>query len=64
VKAAFAQRRKTLANALRGAWPALGAAAVAERLAAAGIDGRRRAETLTLEEFGRLTPFFAVREAA
>jgi 16S rRNA (adenine1518-N6/adenine1519-N6)-dimethyltransferase len=64
VKAAFAQRRKTLANALRGAWPALGAAAVAERLAAAGIDGRRRAETLTLEEFGRLAPFFAVREAA
>jgi 16S rRNA (adenine1518-N6/adenine1519-N6)-dimethyltransferase len=64
VKAAFAHRRKTLANALRAGFPALGAAAVEQRLAAAGIDGRRRAETLGLEEFGRLAPFFVVPEAA
>jgi 16S rRNA (adenine1518-N6/adenine1519-N6)-dimethyltransferase len=53
VRAAFGQRRKTLANALRGG--ELGRAdRLAAALAAAGIDGRRRAETLSLEEFGRL----------
>ena len=62
VKAAFAQRRKTLANALRSGFPALGAAAVAQRLAAAAIDGRRRAETLSLEEFARLARFFVAPE--
>jgi 16S rRNA (adenine1518-N6/adenine1519-N6)-dimethyltransferase len=64
VKAAFAHRRKTLANALRAGFPALGAAAVNRRLAAAGIDGRRRAETLSLEEFGRLARIFVAPEAA
>jgi 16S rRNA (adenine1518-N6/adenine1519-N6)-dimethyltransferase len=64
VKAAFAQRRKTLANALRPAGPTLGAVPVAEALGAAGIDGRRRAETLTLEEFARLARFFAARGGA
>ncbi len=48
VKAAFAQRRKTLANALKAAGLAAEAAAV---LAAAGIDGNRRGETLSLAEF-------------
>jgi len=46
VKAAFAQRRKTLANALKAA--GIDAAAV---LAAAGVDGGRRGETLALAEF-------------
>lgn len=46
VKAAFAQRRKTLANALKAA--GIDAATV---LAAAGIDGSRRGETLSLAEF-------------
>lgn len=46
VKAAFAQRRKTLANALKAA--GIDAAAV---LAAAGVDGGRRGETLSLAEF-------------
>lgn len=64
VKAAFAHRRKTLANALRAAYPALGAPAVEQRLAAAAIDGRRRAETLSLEEFARLARFFFAHEAA
>ncbi|MGE5508202.1 MAG: 16S rRNA (adenine(1518)-N(6)/adenine(1519)-N(6))-dimethyltransferase RsmA [Chitinophagales bacterium] len=49
VRAGFAHRRKTLSNSLSGAgYPA---AAVAEALEAAGIDGRRRGETLSLEEY-------------
>ena len=64
VKAAFAQRRKTLANALRSGFPRLGAAGVAARLSQAGIDGRRRAETLTLAEFARLAQVFAGHDAA
>ncbi len=53
VRAAFAQRRKTLANALAGG---LGVAAGAARGAAeaAGVDPGRRAETLTILEFARL----------
>lgn len=64
VRAGFAQRRKTLANALRAGFPALGAAGIAARLAAAGVDGRRRAETLDFHEFARLARFFAGLEAA
>ena len=64
VKVAFAQRRKTLANTLRAGFPALGAAGVAARLERAGLDGRRRAETLELHEFARLAQFFAPHDAA
>ena len=53
VRAAFAQRRKTLRNAL-AAGLALDAARVRAALAEAGIDGGRRAETLGLPEFGAL----------
>jgi 16S rRNA (adenine1518-N6/adenine1519-N6)-dimethyltransferase len=57
VRAAFGQRRKTLANALRGG--GLGSAAhIGESLDRAGIDGARRAETLSLEEFARLADAF------
>jgi len=50
VRAAFAQRRKTLRNA----WSALGPAAeVAARAESAGIDLGRRGETLSVEEFAR-----------
>jgi 16S rRNA (adenine1518-N6/adenine1519-N6)-dimethyltransferase len=52
VKAAFAQRRKTLRNSLSGS--GLGFEGLEESMLAAGIDPRRRAETLDLEEFGRL----------
>lgn len=53
VKAGFAQRRKVLPNALAGA--GLGAqASLLEGLAAAGIDPRRRGETLTVEEWAAL----------
>jgi 16S rRNA (adenine1518-N6/adenine1519-N6)-dimethyltransferase len=53
VRAAFAQRRKMLANALAGG---LGIAADAVRRVAedVGIDPGRRAETLEIEEFARL----------
>jgi 16S rRNA (adenine1518-N6/adenine1519-N6)-dimethyltransferase len=52
VKAAFGARRKTLRNALGAR---LSGDAVHDALQAAGIDGGRRGETLTVEEFGRLT---------
>lgn len=48
VAAGFAQRRKTLKNALRSAFPEDEALAA---LAAAGIDPARRAETLSINEF-------------
>lgn len=56
VKAAFGQRRKTLANALAGGLHS-SVAAARQWLAAAGIDPARRAETLSLEEFFRLNSF-------
>ena len=61
VKVAFAQRRKTLANALRAAFPA---ERVARALGLASLDGRRRAETLDLEEFARIARFLGGPEAA
>jgi 16S rRNA (adenine1518-N6/adenine1519-N6)-dimethyltransferase len=53
VKAIFSQRRKTLSNALRPLATSRGADA-ARLVAEAGIDGRRRPETLSLEELARL----------
>ncbi len=50
VRAAFEQRRKTLRNALSHVHPKRAAAALAE----SAIDGRRRGETLSVEEFARL----------
>lgn len=47
VDAAFRQRRKTLRNNLRRAWGRRGVVG----LEAAGIDQKRRAETLAMEEF-------------
>ncbi len=51
-QAVFTRRRKTLANALLAYGPA--ASQVGHLLASAGIDGRRRPETLTRAEFARL----------
>lgn len=51
VHASFQARRKTLRNALVQAF---GAADSDAALAAAGIDGKRRGETLAIEEFGAL----------
>lgn len=54
VRSAFAQRRKMLANGLAGTLgvPVEHVRAAAE---ASGIDATRRAETLTIEEFARLS---------
>jgi 16S rRNA (adenine1518-N6/adenine1519-N6)-dimethyltransferase len=54
VRAAFAQRRKMLANAL-AAGLSLDLDTAREAAAAAGVDPRRRAETLTIDEFATLT---------
>lgn len=56
VRTAFGMRRKTLFNNLRNLCEAGGAETSLEKtLLAEGIDGRRRAETLSVEEFGRLS---------
>lgn len=55
VRAGFSQKRKQLKNNLRSLG---GDALVAEALERAGIDGRRRAETLSLHEWQRLYEAF------
>ncbi len=50
VKIAFSQRRKMLSNALKG----LGED-IKDKLAGAGIDSNRRPETLSIEEFAKLS---------
>ncbi len=57
VKAAFATRRKMLGNSLRNL--GLSGPACAEILAAAGIDAKRRGETLKLKEFAAVADSFA-----
>lgn len=52
-KAAFSQKRKTLANSL-ASMPNFTKPEAEARLQAAGIDPRRRPQTLTLEEWGKL----------
>ncbi len=55
VRAAFAQRRKTILNNLRAAETQLGVAVPAERaLEEAKIDSRIRAEALSIADFARL----------
>ncbi len=54
VKCAFATRRKTLFNCLKRG-ELVAPDGVAELLESCGIDGRRRGETLSLEEFARLS---------
>lgn len=54
VKAAFAQRRKTLLNSLKSGKLVEDAAQLVAALQKAGIDGQRRAETLTPQEFASL----------
>jgi 16S rRNA (adenine1518-N6/adenine1519-N6)-dimethyltransferase len=54
VRGLFLQRRKTLLNALTPVAGSLGRSA-AGLLASAGIDPRRRPQTLTLEEMARLS---------
>jgi 16S rRNA (adenine1518-N6/adenine1519-N6)-dimethyltransferase len=58
VKTVFTQRRKTLANALKPFAATQGVDAGAA-LEAAGLDGRRRPETVHLSEWARLAAAFA-----
>jgi len=51
VRAAFSSRRKMIGNSLQSI---LSKESAAESLELAGIDKKRRAETLTIEEFGAL----------
>ncbi|HEX3032532.1 MAG TPA: 16S rRNA (adenine(1518)-N(6)/adenine(1519)-N(6))-dimethyltransferase RsmA [Bacillota bacterium] len=55
VKAAFAQRRKTLLNALANSGFSLDKSGWAELLESLGIDQNRRGETLAIEEFALLS---------
>ncbi len=59
VRSMFTQRRKTLSNALRTFAAARGGDAAAA-LAAAGIEPRRRPETLQLTELARLADAFLI----
>ena len=54
VKAAFAQRRKTLWNSLRSDEGLASPERVRAALEAAGVDPTRRAETLSIEEFAAI----------
>lgn len=65
VRAVFRQRRKMLANSLAGAAElGLGRDAAKHALAAAGIEGARRAESLSIEEFTRLARAVAAETEA
>jgi 16S rRNA (adenine1518-N6/adenine1519-N6)-dimethyltransferase len=57
VKASFAQRRKMLTNNLKNAkfLEEFSAPELKDALNNAGIDGKRRGETLSLQEFGNLS---------
>ncbi len=54
VKGAFAQRRKTLNNALAGEFHNLSKGSLTEWVKLAGIDPSRRGETLSIREFAAL----------
>ena len=58
VKAGFGQRRKTLSNSLSGI--GMDKESIKMAIERAGIDGVRRAETLSIEEFGRLSDEFFI----
>jgi 16S rRNA (adenine1518-N6/adenine1519-N6)-dimethyltransferase len=60
-KAGFSQKRKTLRNSI-SAGMRMPPARAEELLAAAGIDPQRRAETLDLNEWGKLSRLFSTTE--
>lgn len=61
IKAGFGQRRKTLSNSLMGIGDVT-KDEVKECLSSVGIDEKRRAETLSLDEFANLANYFSKRE--
>jgi 16S rRNA (adenine1518-N6/adenine1519-N6)-dimethyltransferase len=62
VRAGFSQKRKTLRNSL-SAGLGLSPADMEEALEQAGVDPRRRAETLSLKEWGGVVQMFGDRLA-
>jgi 16S rRNA (adenine1518-N6/adenine1519-N6)-dimethyltransferase len=62
VRAAFGQRRKTLWNCLKSGGFAADDGMLARALERCGIDGGRRGETLSLEEFAALSAELPQRE--
>ena len=61
VRAAFAMRRKKLANGLAAGFSQLGKAGAAEVIAACGFDENVRGETLGIPEFAALSNEIASR---
>ena len=59
IRAAFSSRRKMLGNSLRSAFPK---DSVLKALESSGIDHKRRAETLTIQEFGSLADNLSVTQ--
>lgn len=55
VRASFAQRRKTLANALSNSLPCVSRSDAEAALGAMGLDPRVRGETLSAEQFAKLS---------
>ncbi len=64
IKAAFGQRRKNLKNALTGSELHIAAETSRHTLENAGIEPTRRAETLTVEEFVRLSNMLKVKSSS
>jgi len=56
VRAAFAHRRKTLLNSLRGTFPSWDVRSTLNAMQHCAIDPQRRAETLSIEDFLDLSP--------
>ena len=63
VKGAFSHRRKTLLNSLKEFSPEWKRETVLAALASSGIDPARRAESLDMDEFLRLTEAFELTQA-
>lgn len=60
VKGAFAHRRKTIVNSMKGFLPSWTPDLLMDRMKACGIDPKRRAETLSMDEFLRLATALAI----
>jgi 16S rRNA (adenine1518-N6/adenine1519-N6)-dimethyltransferase len=60
VKGAFAHRRKTIVNSMKGFFPSWTSGMLMDGMNACGIDPKRRAETLNMDEFLCLTSALAI----
>jgi len=60
VKGAFAHRRKTIVNSMKGFLPSWTPHILTQGMKACGIDPKRRAETLNVDEFLCLTSALAI----